>query len=484
MEDWVGHNCGLFGVYNVQHAAAVTSLGMFAVQHRGEESAGIAASDGRKITSKKGMGLVTEVFTQNVLDQLPGHIAVGHVRYSTTGSSRVVNIQPLVIDCSHGLIAVAHNGNLVNARTLRDEFEAYGSIFQTSTDSEIIVHLLAHRKQRNLIPALQKCLRRIKGAFSFLFMTRDSLIAARDPQGFRPLVLGRIRQPGQLANIREGFAFASETCALDQVGAVYEREVEPGEILQINTDGLHSTHYMEPDEVKPAHCIFEHVYFARPDSTIFGDSVHDVRIRLGEQLAEEQPADADVVFPVPDSGNSAAIGYSRRSGISYDVGFIRNHYVGRSFIKPQQIERESMVNLKTNAVRSVVDGKRVVVVDDSLVRGTTFRKQARFLRRAGAKEIHLRISCPPTRHACFYGIDFQNPEQLAAARYSTVEGIRKSLGIESVGYLSVEGMLSCVSHPPSHYCTACWTQKYPVPPIDQIDKHGMEDSAEGRNRRS
>ncbi len=479
MEDWVGHNCGLFGVYNVQGAAALASLGMFAVQHRGEESAGIAASDGKKVRSKKGMGLVTDVFSQADLNDLPGHIAIGHVRYSTTGSSRVVNVQPLVIDCSHGLLAVAHNGNLVNARTLRDEFEAYGSIFQTSTDSEIIVHLLAQHENPGLNRALQNCLERIKGAFSFLFMTKDSLIAARDPQGFRPLVLGRIKIPGQLEDIREGYVIASETCALDQVGAEYEREIEPGEILRIDTHGMHSSRFVPKEQVKPAHCIFEHVYFARPDSYIFGESVHALRVRLGQRLALEQPAVADVVFPVPDSGNSAAIGYARQSGIPYDTGFIRNHYVGRSFIKPHQVERETMVNLKTNAVRSVVNGKRVVVVDDSLIRGTTFGKQARFLRRAGAKEIHLRISCPPTRHACYYGIDFQNPKQLAAVRLKTIEAIRDSLGIDSIGYLSVEGMLSCASRPASHYCTACWTAKYPVPPIDEMDKHGMESAENG-----
>ncbi len=474
MEDIVGHNCGLFGVYNVSDAAAMTSLGLFAVQHRGQESAGIAVSDGRRIHSKKGMGLVTKVFNKAVLEDLSGHMAIGHVRYSTTGSSRVVNIQPLVVNYSQGLIAVAHNGNLVNARTLRDEFEAYGSIFQTSTDSEIIVHLLARPEQTGLRQALSHSLRRIKGAYSFLFMTKTSLIAARDPQGFRPLVLGRISKPGHLENIHEGFVVASETCALDQVGAQFEREIEPGEILIIDTDGVHSSRFASEKDVKPSHCIFEHVYFARPDSSIFGDKVHDVRIRLGEQLAVEQPAEADVVFSVPDSGNSAAIGYSRRSGIPYDTGFIRNHYVGRSFIQPTQGDREVAVDTKLNVVRSVVKDKRVVVVDDSLIRGTTSRKQARILRAAGAKEVHFRISCPPVLNACYYGIDFPDREQLIATHLNSVADMAQYLNMDSLGFLSVDGLLSAVSRPASHYCTACWTGKYPVAPTDAMDKFGME----------
>jgi len=474
LEDSVGHHCGLFGIYNVPDAAAKTYLGLFALQHRGQESAGIVTSDGKKVRSKKGMGLVTEVFTKRELSELEGHIAVGHVRYSTTGSSRPQNIQPLVVDYSNGLVAVAHNGNLVNAQTLRDEYEAYGSIFQTSTDSEIIIHLMARPEHVGKKDHLAHCLKLIKGAFSFLFMTKDTLIGARDPQGFRPLILGRMAADGQLGTIGEGYVLCSETCALDQVGAEFIREVEPGEIITIDADGVHSSFFVPKEEIKPAHCIFEHVYFARPDSMIFGDDVHQVRLRLGERLAEEHPVPADVVFAVPDSGNAGAIGYSRKSGIPLDMGFIRNHYVGRSFIKPSQNERESVVAMKFNVVRSAVRGKRVVVVEDSLIRGTTFQKQARILRDAGATEVHLRITCPPTLNACYYGIDFPNKDQLVAARLKTIPAIEEWLGVDSLGYLSVEGLLAAVSKPKHHYCTACWTGKYPVKPTDAMDKYGAE----------
>ncbi len=420
------------------------------------------------------MGLVTEVFNRRELDELGGHIACGHVRYSTTGSSRPQNIQPLVVDYSNGLVAVAHNGNLVNAQTLRDEYEAYGSIFQTSTDSEIIVHLMARPEHVGKKDHLAHCLKLIKGAFSFLFMTKDTLIGARDPQGFRPLILGRMSAEGQLGTIGEGYVLCSETCALDQVGADFVREVEPGEIVTIDADGVHSSFFVPKEEIKPAHCIFEHVYFARPDSMIFGDDVHQVRIRLGERLAEEHPVPADIVFAVPDSGNAGAIGYSRKSKIPLDMGFIRNHYVGRSFIKPNQDERESVVAMKFNVVRSAVRGKRVVVVEDSLIRGTTFQKQARILRDAGATEVHLRITCPPTLNACYYGIDFPNKDQLVASRLKTIPAIEEWLGVDSLGYLSVEGLLAAVSKPKHHYCTACWTGNYPVKPVDMMDKFGME----------
>jgi amidophosphoribosyltransferase len=475
LEECVGHHCGLFGIYNATDAATKTYLGLFAQQHRGQESAGIVVSDGKKIRSKKGMGLVAEVFTRRDLEELPGHIAVGHVRYSTTGSSRPQNIQPLVSDYSNGLVAVAHNGNLVNARRLRDEYEAYGSIFHTSTDSEIIVHLMARPEHVVKKDQLAHCFRLIKGAFSFVIMTKDKLIGARDPQGFRPLHLGRLSSEGQLGSIGEGYVFCSETCALDQVGAEFIREVEPGEIVTIDAEGVHSSFYASPDEIKVAHCMFEHVYFARPDSMIFGDDVHKVRIRLGERLAKEHPCNADIVFAVPDSGNAGAIGYSRVSGIPLDMGFIRNHYVGRSFIKPQQTERESVVAMKSNVVRSAVRGKRVCVIDDSLIRGTTFQRQAKILRNAGATEVHLRITCPPTVSACYYGIDFPDREQLIAARLKTIPAIAEWLGVDSLGYLSVEGLLAAVSKPASHYCTACWTGKYPVKPVDSMDnKYSME----------
>ena len=474
MDDSVGHHCGLFGIYNVPDAAAKTYFGLFALQHRGQESAGIVVSDGKKVRSKKGMGLVTEVFSNRDFSELEGHIAIGHVRYSTTGSSRLQNIQPLVVDYSNGLVAVAHNGNLVNARTLRDEYEAYGSIFQTSSDSEIVVHLMARPEHVGKKDHLAHCLKLIKGAFSFLFMTKDKLIGARDPQGFRPLMLGRMKAEGHLGTIGEAYVFCSETCALDQVGAELIREVEPGEIVTIDADGVHSSFFVPRSEIKPAHCIFEHVYFARPDSMIFGDDVHEVRIKLGERLADEHPVKADVVFSVPDSGNAGAIGFSRRSGIPLDMGFIRNHYVGRSFIKPNQDERENVVAMKFNVVRSAVRGKRVVVVEDSLIRGTTFRRQAKFLREAGATEVHLRITCPPTLHACYYGIDFPSRDELVAARLKTVPAIEEYLGVNSLGYLSVEGLLASVSKPANHYCTACWTGQYPLKPTDSMDKYGME----------
>ena len=474
MEEGVGHHCGLMGVYNVPDAAARTYLGLFSLQHRGQESAGIVTSDSKRLHAKRGMGLVTEVFSQKDLDVLPGHMAIGHVRYSTTGSSRPNNIQPLVVDYSRGQMAVAHNGNLVNARRLRDEYEAYGSIFQTTTDSEIILHLLARPEISSRPDALGHCLRLIKGAYSFLFLTPEKMIAARDPQGFRPLVIGRIVGQGQFGSIGEGFVVASETCALDMANAELVREIEPGEIVTFDATGMHATKFSKPSDGPIAHCMFEHVYFARPDSMIFGDHVHTARIRMGERLAVEHPVAADVVFAVPDSGTSAAIGYSRKSGIPLDLGFIRSHYVGRSFIKPNQVEREGVVAMKFNVVRATVAGKRVVVVEDSLIRGTTFRKQAKILRAAGAKEVHLRISCPPTKNPCYYGIDFPDSEQLIAGRLKSVEAIREYLGVDSLGYLSMEGLLTTVTQPPQNFCTACWTGKYPVPPVDEMNKLSME----------
>ena len=475
MDDSVGHHCGVFGAYNVPGAAGITYYGLFALQHRGQESAGIVVSDGKKIESHKGMGLVTEVFPKSEMAKLTGHIAVGHVRYSTTGSSRAQNIQPLVVNYSKGLRAVAHNGNLVNAKQLRGELEAQGSIFQTSTDSEVLPHLMA-RPENSVegVVDLARCLRKLQGAYSFVLMTRDKLIGARDPQGFRPLILGRMGGGGRLGVIGEGYILCSETCALDQVGAEMIREIEPGEIVTIDSDGINSSWIVPRGSSQPAHCIFEHVYFARPDSHIFGDDVHAVRIKLGERLAEEHPVEADVVFAVPDSGNAGAIGYSRRSGIPLDMGFIRNHYVGRSFIKPNQEERESVVAMKFNVVRGAVAGKRVVVVEDSLVRGTTFKKQAEILKRHGAREVHLRITCPPTLNACYYGIDFPSKEELVASRLKTIPAIAEWLGVDSLGYISIQGLLAAVSQNPKHYCTACWTGKYPVPPLDEMNKLGME----------
>lgn len=452
-------SCGLFGVWGVRHAARMTYFGLYAQQHRGEESAGIVTTDGERLHSLVGEGLVTEVFDAGGLAGLAGRAAIGHVRYGTAGGADVRNAQPLVVDYSGGQIAVAHNGTLVEANRIRDEFEAHGSIFHTTTDTELIVHMLA--KPTSVMgdeEGIKRTLASLKGAFSLLLLTPGALMAVRDPHGFRPLVLGRVG--------RHGWAVASETCALDLVKARYVREVEPGEIVFIDRRGLRSERFVPEGRIRPHGCIFEQVYFARPDSVVFGDTVHEVRVKLGANLAREHPVDADVVISVPDSGNSAAIGYARASGIPYDRGLIRNHYVGRTFINPRQSDRVTGVDVKLNPVRRVIRGRRVVVVDDSIIRGTTSRGRIRMLRRAGAKEIHMRVSCPPTRHPCFYGIDFPTTTELLAADRD-LDAIRDFLELDSIGYLSVEGLLSSVSGPPENYCTACWTGDYIVP----VDKH-------------
>lgn len=455
----VTESCGLFGVWGVRDAARMTYFGLYAQQHRGEESAGIVAADGKALRSHVAGGLVTEVFDPGALGTLVGRSAIGHVRYGTAGTSDVRNAQPLVVDCARGQIAVAHNGTLVEANRIRDEFEAHGSIFHTTTDTELIVHMLA--KPSSVIDddeGTKRTLASLKGAFSLLLLTPEMLMAVRDPHGFRPLVLGRAG--------RNGWVVASETCALDLVKARYVREVAPGEIVFIDRRGLRSERFVPQSRIRPHYCIFEQVYFARPDSRVFGDTVHEVRVKLGENLAREHPVDADVVISVPDSGNSAAIGYARGSGIAVDVGFVRNHYVGRTFINPSQADRVTGVDVKLNAVKPIIRGKRVVVVDDSIIRGTTSRGRIRVLRRAGAKEIHMRVSCPPTRHPCYYGIDFPTTTELLAADRS-LDDIRDFLELDSIGYLSVEGLLASVSGPPEHYCTACWTGDYIVP----VDKH-------------
>jgi len=460
-------SCGIFAVFGRDDAAQLTHLALFALQHRGQESAGIVASDGRRVRSLKGLGLLGEAVPADGLDVLPGHLAIGHVRYSTTGGSRKPqNIQPLVLEYSKGFFAVAHNGNLVNSATLRRECEGLGSIFQTSTDSEIVVHLLARPENLELDRPLSRCLARLRGAYSFVFLTRDGIVAARDPHGFRPLAMGRLG---------EGVVFASETCAFDLIGATYERDVEAGEIVEVSAAGIESYRVEGSEGVKRSHCIFEHIYFARPDSRVFGETVHDVRVGLGKRLAEDHPVDADIVVPVPDSGRSSALGYSRRSGIPFDRGFIRNHYVGRTFIMPSG--RADSVEIKLNAVRSVVDGKRVVVVDDSIIRGTTSRKRFRLLREAGAREIHVRISAPPCRHPCFYGIDFPSRGELVAAERD-VEAIGAFLGADSLSYQSVKGMLSAVSRP-SDYCAACFTGEYPEPAEGHMAKCMLENAAMG-----
>ena len=445
--------CGVFGVFGHKEAPYLTYLGLYALQHRGEESAGIVVSDGKKMTHHRGMGHVQDVFEGRTMESLVGDRAIGHVRYSTTGSSNIKNAQPILVDYSRGEIAIAHNGNIVNAEILRSELEAYGSIFQTTTDSEIIIHLMAKPSLRNVDEGAVEALTRVKGAYSLVFLTHDTLIAARDPQGFRPLWLGKLG---------DAYVVASETCAFDIMDAQAIREIEPGEVVFITAKGIRSVKISEPGE-KHAHCIFEHVYFSRPDSRIFGESVHLVREKFGRQLAIEQPAPgADIVIPVPDSGNSAALGFSQQSGVPLEAGIIRNHYVGRTFIQPSQGIRDFKVRVKFNLVKEVLKGKSVVVVDDSIVRGTTSKMRVKSLRQAGAKEVHLRISCPPHRFPCAYGIDFPTREELIANRYSDEE-IRKYLECDSVGYLSLEGMLKCVSYAKENYCTACWSGKYPIP---------------------
>ena len=454
--------CGVFGIYGHKEASYLTYLGLYSLQHRGEESAGIVVSNGERMNSHRGMGHVQDVFSNAVLDGLVGDRAIGHVRYSTTGSSNLKNAQPILVDYSRGEIAIGHNGNLVNADILRSELEAYGSIFQTTTDSEIIIHLMAKPSLRDIEEGVVDALGRVKGAYSLVFLTNDYLIAARDPQGFRPLWLGKLGN---------SYVVASETCAFDIMEAEVVREITPGEVLFISKNGLKSKK-IETDNPRHAHCIFEHVYFARPDSQIFGESVHMVRQRLGRALAKEHPIDADVVIPVPDSGNSAALGFSQESGIPLEYGIIRNHYVGRTFIQPSQGIRDFKARVKFNFVKEVLKGRRVVVVDDSIVRGTTCKIRVKNLRLAGAKEVHVRISCPPHKNPCAYGIDFPTRGELLANKY-TMEEIRKYLECDSIGYLSLEGMLTAVSFDKKSYCTACWSGEYPIA-FGQYDKYHAE----------
>ena len=458
--------CGLFGIYRHRDAARLTYLGLYSLQHRGEEAAGIVTYDGKAMQTHKDMGLVSEVFNETILRQLPGRMALGHTRYSTTGSSTLKNSQPLVVTYAKGSIAVAHNGNLVNAFELRQQLEANGSIFQTTIDSEIILHLLARCTNKVFEDDLVECLPLLKGAFTLLFLTERELIGARDPNGFRPLCIGRLNKT---------YVLASETCALDIIGAKFIREVEPGEVVIIGPSGLRSLHPFKGDATKQSHCLFEHVYFSRPDSIIFGESVQEVRVKLGRQLAREYPVEADVVMPIPDSGNFAALGYSLESQIPFVMGMIRNHYVGRTFIQPAQEIRDLKVRVKFNPVKELIRGKRLVIVDDSIVRGTTTRARVKSLREAGAKAIHLRVSCPPTKFSCFYGIDFPTKKELIANNM-TLEEIRKFIGVESLGYLSLEGMLTAVGKP-GRYCTACWSGTYPIPFGEEGDKLPLEKHA-------
>lgn len=446
--------CGLFGIINHKHASWLTYLGLYALQHRGQEACGIVASDKGVLSSHKEMGLVSDVFSEGVLNKLKGNMACGHVRYSTTGSSILKNAQPLLIDFAKGSICIAHNGNLVNSFSLRQYLEKNGSIFQTTTDSELVIHLMARAKSNDLKESLIYALKRIKGAYSLVLMDNNFLIGARDPLGFRPLCLGKLGL---------SWCLASETCAFDLIGARFIREIEPGEIIFISKDGLKSVRHKElQSKNRHSYCTFEHVYFSRPDSIVFGETVHLVRRKLGAQLAKEHPVKADYVVPVPDSGFSAALGYSQEAGIPLEMGIIRNHYVGRTFIQPAQDSRDLGVRVKFNLLKDVLKGKRIIIVDDSIVRGTTSKIRVRNLRKIGVKEVHLRISCPPHRFPCFYGIDFHRASELIANKYESQDAIRKYLGVDSLGYLSLDGMLSSLKYPRNNYCTACWNGKYPI----------------------
>ena len=450
MLDKFKDECGVFGIFGNPEAANLTYLGLYALQHRGQESAGIATSDGERMRVSRTMGQVADAFTGNVLEGLPGHLAIGHTRYSTAGESRLQNAQPMLIDCAHGQIAIAHNGNIVNARELRDDLVRAGSIFQTTSDTEVALHLYARSKAPSVEEALVESVSQISGAFSLVFLTKNRLIAARDPHGFRPLALGKLG---------DAWIVCSETCALDLIGAAYVRDVEPGEVLIISDGGLRS---MKPFPKAPlAHCVFEHVYFARPDSYVFGRSVNEVRTDLGRILAREAAVDADVVVPIPDSGVCAAIGYAAESRLPMRMGLIRNHYIGRTFIQPQQSIRHFSVRVKLNPVRSILEGKRVVLLDDSIVRGTTSRKIVGMVRAAGAREVHLRISCPPTVSPCFYGVDTPSRTELIAATH-TEEEIREFVEADSLAYLSLEGLKAAVGSEQNSYCTSCYTGVYPV----------------------
>jgi amidophosphoribosyltransferase len=450
MLDKFKDECGVFGIFGHPEAANLTYLGLYALQHRGQESAGIATADGEKIRISRAMGHVAEAFDERALEGLPGHIALGHTRYSTAGESKLQNAQPILIDCAHGQIAIAHNGNLVNARELRDRLVHDGSIFQTSSDTEVVLHLYARSREHTVEDALIESISQVSGAFSLALLTKDRLIAARDPHGFRPLALGRLG---------DAYIVCSETCALDLIGATYLRDVEPGELVVISDGGLRS---LRPFPAAPlAHCVFEHVYFARPDSYVFGKSVNEVRTEMGRILARESPVEADVVCPIPDSGVCGATGFSDASGVPMQMGLIRNHYVGRTFIQPQQAIRHFSVKIKLNPVRSVLEGKRVILIDDSIVRGTTSRKIVKMVRAAGAKEVHMRIACPPTISPCFYGVDTPSKSELIAATHSTEE-IRGFIEADSLAYLSLEGLLKSVAPEGGSYCTSCYTGHYPI----------------------
>jgi amidophosphoribosyltransferase len=454
--------CGVVAIFAHPEAEKLAYLGLHALQHRGQESAGIVTSDGLTSRVHKAMGTVADIFTEDVLSKIRGTLAIGHTRYSTAGDSALLNAQPILVQSNKGSIAVAHNGNLVNAMEVRSRLERQGSIFQTNSDTEVIVHLIALSREHTLPEAIADALGRVEGAFSLVLMTPDRIIAARDPRGFRPLAMGRI--PALEGHKRDTIVFASETCAFDLIGATYERDVKPGELIVVGPEGITSSFYSTG--APQSSCIFEHVYFSRPDSVVFGRAVQTSREELGRQLAREAPVEADLVVPVPDSGVTAAVGYAAESGIPFRFGLIRNHYVGRTFIEPSQSVRDFGVKLKLNPVRSLLEGKRVVLIDDSIVRGTTSRKIVRMIRNAGAKEVHMRVSCPPTVSPCYYGVDTPSKNQLIAANKS-VDEIRQYIRADSLAYLSLEGLKrACGEGEKISYCSACYTGKYPTSIVD------------------
>lgn len=455
--------CGIFAIYDHAEASRVTFYGLFALQHRGQESAGIVSSDGCQVWEHKGMGLAAEVFKEETLQKLPGRLAIGHVRYSTTGSSTISNAQPFLVHFADEHYALAHNGNILNAHKLRKELEDKGSIFQSTMDSEIVVHLMAHHLKKGLEKALAESLSRLEGAYCFIMLTRDKIIAARDPRGFRPLALGKLNN---------SWVVASETCAFDLVGAQYVRDVEPGEILIIDSKGVKS---VKPfPAIKHCHCIFELIYFARPDSQIFGQNVYLYRKRLGHELAREYHPDVDIVMPFPDSGVYAALGYAEESGHVFEMGMIRNHYVGRTFIQPSQAMRDFGVRVKLNPVRALLEAKKVMIVEDSIIRGTTSRNRVKNLRSIGIKELHMAVSCPPTVYPCPYGIDFSSKGELIAAKKENEKAIADFIGLDSIHYLSVEGMVRATGLNKDCFCLACFTGNYPIAPPETIDKFCME----------
>jgi len=463
--------CGVVGVLGAPDAAQLACLVLHALQHRGQESAGIAVADGHTLAAHKGMGLVVDVFDESVLRNLAGTSAIGHVRYSTSGSSHLQNAQPIQVTSHRGSVALAHNGNLVNAPELRRRMEREGSIFSTTSDSEIILHLMARSRETAIEDALAEALRQVRGAYSLVVLTRDRLLAARDPNGFRPLCLGRCG---------DSYVVSSESCGLDIVGGTWLRDVEPGELLVIGKGGLRSVRLAPP--ARETLCVFEHIYFSRPDSRVFGENVERIRRRCGEILGRESPAAADIVCAVPDSSNTAALGYAQATGIPFELGLIRNHYVGRTFISPAQKVRDMSVRIKFNPVKEIIEGKRVVVVDDSIVRGTTMRKLVKLVRTAGAAEVHLRIASPPITHPCYYGIDTPVRKELIASSHS-VEEIATYMRVDSLRYLSLQGLLRATGAG-ERYCNACFTGDYPLPFDEKLDDKRSEERRVGKECRS